>query len=184
MTPASVSSSSLLAYSIIVALGALALVDEQHHALRARPRGQLVHARQRDRVAAQCVAHEPGILPAERQSRVASARMLDADGWRTLLDGVTDHTIGVEEELMLLHPETLDLLPAAARVRAELGETVSLRTELPAAQVETASPVCATIGEAATRAGGCPPRARRRRRGLGAAGERRHAPVRRRPRAS
>jgi carboxylate-amine ligase len=75
--------------------------------------------------------------------------MLDADGWRTLLDGVTDHTIGVEEELMLLHPETLDLLPAAARVRAELGDAVSLRTELPAAQVETASPVCATIGEAA-----------------------------------
>ena len=75
--------------------------------------------------------------------------MLDADGWRTLLDGVTDFTIGVEEELMLLDPETLDLLPAAARVRAELGETVSLRTELPAAQVETASPVCATIAEAA-----------------------------------
>jgi carboxylate-amine ligase len=75
--------------------------------------------------------------------------MLDADGWRTLLDGVTDFTIGVEEELMLLDPETLDLLPAAARVRAELGETVSLRTELPAAQVETASPVCATAGEAA-----------------------------------
>ena len=75
--------------------------------------------------------------------------MLDADGWRTLLDGVTDFTIGVEEELMLLDPETLDLLPAAARVRAELGETVSLRTELPAAQVETASPVCTTIAEAA-----------------------------------
>jgi carboxylate-amine ligase len=75
--------------------------------------------------------------------------MLDADGWRTLLDGMTDHTIGVEEELMLLDPETLDLLPAAARVRAELGDAVSLRTELPAAQVETASPVCATVGEAA-----------------------------------
>ena len=44
--------------------------------------------------------------------------MLDADGWRTLLDGVTDFTVGVEEELMLLHPETLDLLPASARVRA------------------------------------------------------------------
>jgi glutamate---cysteine ligase / carboxylate-amine ligase len=74
---------------------------------------------------------------------------LDAAGWRALLDGVTDHTIGVEEELMLLDPQTLDLLPEAARVRAELGEAVSLRTELLAAQVETASPVCATIGEAA-----------------------------------
>jgi glutamate---cysteine ligase / carboxylate-amine ligase len=74
---------------------------------------------------------------------------LTADGWRALLDGVTDHTIGVEEELMLLDPETLDLLPQAARVRAELGDTISMRTELPAAQVETASPVCGTIAEAA-----------------------------------
>jgi carboxylate-amine ligase len=75
--------------------------------------------------------------------------MLTADGWRSLLDGVTDGTIGVEEELMLLDPETLDLLPKAARVRAELGDRVSMRTELPAAQVETASPVCGTIAEAA-----------------------------------
>ena len=77
------------------------------------------------------------------------AEELTAEGWRALLDGVADHTIGVEEELMLLDPDTLDLLPAAARVRAELGDRVSLRTELAAAQVETASPVCATIGEAA-----------------------------------
>ena len=74
---------------------------------------------------------------------------LTAEGWRTLLDGVADHTIGVEEELMLLDPETLDLLPEAARVRAELGDTVAMRTELPAAQLETASPVCTTIAEAA-----------------------------------
>ena len=77
------------------------------------------------------------------------AEGLSADGWRALLDGVSDHTIGVEEELMLLHPETLDLLPEAARVRAELGDVVSMRTELPAAQVETASPVCTTLYEAA-----------------------------------
>ena len=74
---------------------------------------------------------------------------LTAAGWRALLDGVTDHTIGVEEELMLLDPETLDLLPAAARVHEELGDRVALRGELPAAQVETASPVCGTIAEAA-----------------------------------
>jgi len=77
------------------------------------------------------------------------AEGLTAEGWRTLLDGVTDHTIGVEEELMLLDPGTLDLLPAAARVRHELGHAVSLRTELPAAQVETASPVCTTVRQAA-----------------------------------
>jgi glutamate---cysteine ligase / carboxylate-amine ligase len=77
------------------------------------------------------------------------AEGLSADGWRALLDGVTDHTVGVEEELMLLDPDTLDLLPEAARVRAELGDVVSLRTELLAAQLETASPVCATIAQAA-----------------------------------
>ena len=77
------------------------------------------------------------------------AEGLTADGWHALLDGVTDHTIGVEEELMLLDPETLDLLPAAVRVRRELGGAVSLRGELPAAQVETASPVCTTIRQAA-----------------------------------
>ena len=78
------------------------------------------------------------------------AEGLTAEGWRTLLDGVTDHTIGVEEELMLLDPATLDLLPAAAtRARRSSATRCSLRPELPAAQVETASPVCATIAEAA-----------------------------------
>src|SRR5215210_4164442 len=77
------------------------------------------------------------------------AETLAAATLRELFDGVTDHTVGVEEELMLLDPETLDLLPAADRVTAELGDRVSLRPELPAAQVETASPVCGSIDEAA-----------------------------------
>src|SRR4051794_32154436 len=68
---------------------------------------------------------------------------------RELFDGIADHTVGVEEELMLLDPETLDLLPAADRVTAELGDRISLRPELPAAQVETASPVCDSIAQAA-----------------------------------
>ena len=74
---------------------------------------------------------------------------VSAGSLRALFDGVTDHTVGVEEELMLLDPDTLDLLPAAARVHAELGGRVPLRAELPAAQVETASPVCDSIDEAA-----------------------------------
>jgi len=68
---------------------------------------------------------------------------------RELFDGVTDHTVGVEEELMVLDPDTLDLLPVAARVHEELGERVSLRGELAAAQIETATPVCDTIDQAA-----------------------------------
>src|SRR3954447_2134051 len=77
------------------------------------------------------------------------ADTLSATTLRGLFDGVSDHTVGVEEELMLLDPETLDLLPHADRVTAELADRVSLRPELPAAQVETASPVCGSIGEAA-----------------------------------
>ena len=77
------------------------------------------------------------------------AATVSAQSLRALFDGVSDHTVGVEEELMLLDPDTLDLLPAAARVHADLGERVSLRAELPAAQVETASPVCDSIDQAA-----------------------------------
>jgi gamma-glutamyl:cysteine ligase YbdK (ATP-grasp superfamily) len=74
---------------------------------------------------------------------------VSAESLRALFDGVTDHTVGVEEELMLLDPGTHDLLPAAARVHADFGERVSLCAELPAAQVETASPVCDSIDQAA-----------------------------------
>src|SRR5215211_7735134 len=77
------------------------------------------------------------------------AETFSAAGLRELLDGIADHTVGVEEELMLLDPGTLDLLPEAARVAEAVGDRVSLRTELPAAQVETASPVCDSIAEAA-----------------------------------
>ena len=31
---------------------------------------------------------------------------MDAAGLRKLFDGVTDHTVGVEEELMVLDPDT------------------------------------------------------------------------------
>jgi carboxylate-amine ligase len=77
------------------------------------------------------------------------AEILSATTLRERFDAVTDHTVGVEEELMLLDPGTLDLLPEAARVAEAVGDRVSLRTELPAAQVETASPVCDSIAEAA-----------------------------------
>src|SRR3954465_7456406 len=77
------------------------------------------------------------------------AETLSVATLRELFDGVADHTVGVEEELMLLHHDPLGLLPAADRVAAELGDRVSLRPELPAAQVETASPVCDSIAGAA-----------------------------------
>ena len=80
---------------------------------------------------------------------------------------------------MVLDPDTLDLLPVAARVHEELGERVSLRGELAAAQIETASPVCDSIDEAAAALDRGAPRARRRGGGLGAPGRLGHASLRR-----
>jgi len=50
-------------------------------------------------------------------------------------------TVGVEEELMLLDPETLDLLPACGAALERLDDA-RFRSELPAAQLELVSPVC------------------------------------------
>jgi len=50
-------------------------------------------------------------------------------------------TVGVEEELMLLDPETLDLLPACGAALERLDDA-RFSSELPAAQLELVSPVC------------------------------------------
>lgn len=57
--------------------------------------------------------------------------------------------VGVEEELMLLDPETLDLTPRAADVIAAGPEDERLRLEMPAAQIEVVLPPAATVDEAA-----------------------------------
>jgi carboxylate-amine ligase len=61
--------------------------------------------------------------------------------------GVTDFTLGVEEELMLLDPVTLDLSPAAARLIAATGGDTRYHEELPASQVELTSPICQDASE-------------------------------------
>ncbi len=58
------------------------------------------------------------------------------------------YTIGVEEELMLVSPETLDLEPAVERVLAASGGDGRLRRELRAAQIEIVTPVCQTVPRA------------------------------------
>jgi carboxylate-amine ligase len=51
-------------------------------------------------------------------------------------DAAAPLTIGVEEELMLLDPETLDLAPLAAQVLERTAGDPRFKRELPAAQVE------------------------------------------------
>ncbi len=75
--------------------------------------------------------------------------VLTEDGWRSLLDARSDHTLGVEEELMLLDAATLDLLPAAPRAIEAYGDLSRVRGDLPAAQVEIVTPVCDSIAAAA-----------------------------------
>ena len=55
---------------------------------------------------------------------------------REILDPERPATIGVEEELMVLDPESLDLLPRAADVLARLAGDARFKAELPAAQLE------------------------------------------------
>jgi carboxylate-amine ligase len=57
-------------------------------------------------------------------------------------------TIGVEEELMLLHPETLDLTPRAGAVLDRVCGDPRFKPELPAAQLEIMLAPAMTVGEA------------------------------------
>ena len=72
----------------------------------------------------------------------------DTHQLRSSFDG-GEPTVGIEEELMLLDPGTLDLAPRASEVLEALGGDPRFKGELPAAQVELISEPCKTVGEAA-----------------------------------
>jgi carboxylate-amine ligase len=82
---------------------------------------------------------------------------LDADSIRTIFDAPAPLTVGIEEELMLLDPETLDLAPRArellARVQGGDGSGPPrdgrFKLEMPAAQFEIASPALNNAADAA-----------------------------------
>jgi carboxylate-amine ligase len=58
------------------------------------------------------------------------------------------YTVGLEEELMLLDPETLDLTPAIERVYERVAGDRRFAKELRASMIETVSPVCRDAAEA------------------------------------
>jgi carboxylate-amine ligase len=60
----------------------------------------------------------------------------------------TPHTIGLEEELMLLSPRTLDLYPGIEGVLATVGRDGPFRPELREAQLEIVTPVAERVDEA------------------------------------
>ncbi|HST42665.1 MAG TPA: YbdK family carboxylate-amine ligase [Conexibacter sp.] len=78
---------------------------------------------------------EPSALPA-------------ADDLRRRFDAAGGMTVGVEEELMLLAPETLELAPAAGELLRRLGGDTRFKPELPAAQLEIATTPAASVADA------------------------------------
>ena len=81
------------------------------------------------------------------------AKQTPPDDPRTLratFDAAEPLTVGIEEELMLLDPATLDLAPVAPRVLERLGGDERFKLELPASQLEIALPPARTVPELAT----------------------------------
>ncbi len=67
---------------------------------------------------------------------------------RAVFDAPAPFTVGIEEELMLLDPETLDLVPLAPAVLDRVTGDPRYKLEMPAAQLEIASPPLAGAREA------------------------------------
>ena len=72
---------------------------------------------------------------------------LTAEECRAAFDAVEPYTIGLEEELMVVSPETLELSDTAAELVA-LAADERIRPELRASQLEFVTPVCRTAVEA------------------------------------
>jgi glutamate---cysteine ligase / carboxylate-amine ligase len=76
-------------------------------------------------------------------------RILDPAELRATFDAVAPLTLGIEEEAMLVDPETLCLLPRAAEVIDALDGDPRFVLELPASQLEIVLPPAATVAESA-----------------------------------
>ncbi len=68
---------------------------------------------------------------------------------RAHFDGAPAYTIGIEDEVMVLDPATLELAPRAAEVLAELGDDSRFKLELPGSQLEIVVGPTTTVSEAA-----------------------------------
>jgi carboxylate-amine ligase len=72
------------------------------------------------------------------------------DALRSAFDRAAPFTVGLEDEVMLLEPETLELAPRAGDVIAALDGDPRFKLELPASQVEILTTPARTVPEAAT----------------------------------
>jgi carboxylate-amine ligase len=72
-----------------------------------------------------------------------------AEALRAPFERHTASTIGLEEELMLLDPDTLALAPRAPEALEAVAGDARFKLEMPAAQFELLTPPCATVADAA-----------------------------------
>jgi glutamate---cysteine ligase / carboxylate-amine ligase len=72
---------------------------------------------------------------------------LTVDVCRAAFDRSSAYTIGVEEELMLVHLDSFELAPANESVLSWLGGNPGFALELRASQIEIVTPVCRTSVE-------------------------------------
>ncbi len=83
-------------------------------------------------------------LTASKQAPPPSACTL-----RASFDAAAQYTVGIEDEVMLLEPETLELAPRAAEVLALVDGDRRFKLELPASQLEIVTPPMASVPDAA-----------------------------------
>ncbi|MEA2283300.1 MAG: glutamate---cysteine ligase / carboxylate-amine ligase [Solirubrobacteraceae bacterium] len=79
---------------------------------------------------------------------MASSPLPTPTALRELFDATAPLTVGLEEEVMLLDPQTLDLLPRSLDVLARTGEDARFVAELPAAHLEIVTPPVAAVPDA------------------------------------
>jgi carboxylate-amine ligase len=68
---------------------------------------------------------------------------------RATFDAAPPYTVGIEDEVMVLDPETLELAPRADQILARLDGDARFKLELPASQLEILAPPSPTVPEAA-----------------------------------
>jgi glutamate---cysteine ligase / carboxylate-amine ligase len=74
---------------------------------------------------------------------------MNGDRLAATFEAVEPFTVGLEEEVMLLDPETLELAECAPELLAALGETTGpFKLELPASQLESITPPRSSVPEA------------------------------------
>ena len=83
----------------------------------------------------------------------SNARAASIEELRAAFERTTAYTVGVEEELMLLDPVTLDLAPRGANAMEAVADPHTFRRELPAAQLEIVTRPCDRVSEAAAELG-------------------------------